>query len=102
MCVTLSIVSVYSIGSALDVGISRPPSRASIRDCAPLKQPSIDVQLRALYEELLRQPAPCRLVELIEALARSKDDDTGRAAPATGGLITDLRDVSGERVAAPA
>ncbi len=45
----------------------------SIRKRTPPKQASIDGRLRDYYDSLLREPAPRRLVDLVEALARAKD-----------------------------
>ncbi|WP_442756690.1 NepR family anti-sigma factor [Methylocystis sp. JAN1] len=87
-----------SIDPAFEAGVGSPSS-ASLREHAPLKQASLDGRLRALYEDLLRQPAPSHLVDLIEALAGA-EGGAGRA-PFPGALRNvDFRDVSAKRVGA--
>jgi hypothetical protein len=89
----------YSIGPAVDASVSLPPSRVSIRESASCKA-SIDLQLRALYDDLLRQPTPSHLVDLIETLAGAKGDTEGSAPFKDGHHNSDPQDVSAACVSA--
>lgn len=85
MRVTPLIAYGYSLGPAVHAGDPLPPSTVIVRGRTPPEQAAIDLQLRALYDGLLRRPAPCRLVDLVRSLPDAKGAPES-SAPVMDGL----------------
>lgn len=89
----------YTNGPVHGAGAKLPAlSSASVRKRRDLKQASMERHLRVFYENLLRQPAPRHLVELIETLADSKGGGDPLASPAANPQNSELRELSERRV----